>query len=786
MPSLQAVYNWLVYFDDVRIEDIVKTWSVNISSNGSIGTANIELLYFQELAFDANDSKLSGLTSDMKNMLGVIDNMTNVKIFVQNVFSDKYQLVFDGNIKSKNVVKSPTGSSLSLQAVDYVNYMNKTIAPICMPVEMDTHPSDKFIWEAQGIDTSKVLTLQTRDMINFKGKSIKQILSLICTQALAANKIFSDRAGVSYWDGIWNRMDLMADIDKKILESEVSDYIIDPNASNVNTMYVLLNQILEKLLFEMYQDRDGVIRIKPPYWNQPILKSHIIDPVLLISTSENVNYQDYLTRVIITGGLDEDYQTNNDYAKYLWTPIGCYMSNGTWMNAKEVEGYEYGWAPAAVATTTTTDPGNGNDDTTTPGDQDFTELEDQVGHINDSNNSKIDYSYKGKCLRNSAKEGTISGNTVKLKAWFTAYFPANVWPEGGFKDRYSRWLDPDTPTVAIKPSVARKYNLKKDQKILITGTGKKGLDGRIYYFRDVGTTGKAGYDVTVDVLLHSQAEISNHWTNYSGYITFATGGASSISGIGDVEVRETDGVQIENMIESDTIYLSEIDEKSLNKAGYVYKKTNGEPIVGFGNPTSEVKSHQGVGAWFPSVEIGIKAHIQYLSSVYRHRLINDEAIVLPSFNEYGCMYKTVLSLGNLPNRNKNYGKKVLNLIKDLLDFNKEFIDFSDIELGTDDEAEYDSRVNPHFISMLKPIFVSRMQGKSYTISNNTNINAFFDMYINECKKQLIYPDVALAQMIIDTGWLCWGGYQNSLQNNFAKLCSDKYVYTNCEDWYWSK
>ena len=49
MPNLQAVYNWLVFFDDVRIEDLVKTWSVNISSNGSIGTANIELLYFQDL-----------------------------------------------------------------------------------------------------------------------------------------------------------------------------------------------------------------------------------------------------------------------------------------------------------------------------------------------------------------------------------------------------------------------------------------------------------------------------------------------------------------------------------------------------------------------------------------------------------------------------------------------------------------------------------------------------------------------------------------------------------------
>ena len=72
MAQLQAVYNWLIYFDDVRIEDIVKTWSVNISSNGSIGTANIELLYFQELAFDANNSMLNSINSDMKNMLGVI------------------------------------------------------------------------------------------------------------------------------------------------------------------------------------------------------------------------------------------------------------------------------------------------------------------------------------------------------------------------------------------------------------------------------------------------------------------------------------------------------------------------------------------------------------------------------------------------------------------------------------------------------------------------------------------------------------------------------------------
>ena len=768
MAQLQAVYNWLIYFDDVRIEDIVKTWSVNISSNGSIGTANIELLYFQELAFDANDSMLSSINSDMKNMLGVIDNMTNVKIFMQNVFSDKYQLIFDGNIKSKNVVKSPTGNSLSLQAVDYINYMNKTIAPICLPINMDTHPSDKFILEAQGIDTSKVLTLQTRDMINFKGKSIKEILSLICTQALAANKIFSDRAGVSYWDGVWDRMDLMADIDKKILESEVSDYIIDANASNINTMYVLLNQVLEKLLFEIYQDRDGVIRIKPPYWNQPVLKSHIIDPILISNITENYNYQEQLSRVIITGGLDEDYQTNNDYTKYLWTPIGCYMSNGTWMNAKEVEGYEYGWAPAAIVTSSTTDPGNNNDDTTSP-------PGDDVPGGN-STCEKVWNFFKSKNFSDAACAG-ICGCIETESGWDPTL--VNYIGASGL----CQWLN--GRLTALKSFASSKGKPWTDVDTQIQFLWKELEEGKVTSWNLAKTTYSA-YKQVNDVSL---AVAQFQWA-----FERAERGPNSYPGIYGNQIgwymkkRIAAGKKIYNTY-ANKGSTSSVNISSIHKpdsVSYVNKNADGSPVVGYGN-TEKIKSYSGCGVWFPTVESGIKAHIQQLSYIYRHGLYVEENYVNPYYNIDETSCKKVSQMSTLKYRNKFYGDKLISLLNDMNSIGNNYALRSDYEIGTDNKESYDKNVSDFYIQNLKNFFMSRMVGKNFIISDNSSIVDFFNLYINECKKQLIYPDVALAQMIIDTGWLCWGGCQSYLQNNFYRIGDFRNnTPSKAEDWYWEK
>ena len=140
MASLEASPHYIIYFDNVRVDEFVKSWTVNLSCNGNIGTAEIEFVYLAELAYTAASVKDIHNSESIMRMLGVIDNMTNVKIFVKNIFSQKYQLIFDGNIKGKSSSRSPRGSSLVFRAVDYMAWTNRTIAPIVIPYTQSTHP----------------------------------------------------------------------------------------------------------------------------------------------------------------------------------------------------------------------------------------------------------------------------------------------------------------------------------------------------------------------------------------------------------------------------------------------------------------------------------------------------------------------------------------------------------------------------------------------------------------------------------------------------------------------
>lgn len=340
MPILESNPHYIIYFDNIRVDEFVKDWNVQLSCGGAQASATINFIYLPELANKARENKDMATSDSIKNMLGAIDNMTNVKIFAKNVFSNKYQLVFDGSIKGKSSSRAATGSSLTFRAVDYTAWLQRTTAPLVISYNEATHPSEKFVYEAQGIDVSKVTQVYQRAITKFKGKRLEEIINIVTTQALAANKLYSDKRGVGFWDGVWDRMDLMADIDKDVLEKSVLDYVISPNMSSSQPMYTLMNDIFAKTMFEFYQDRDGVIRIKPPFWSQPVLKSHIIDPVLITNQGETSDYDGYITRVIVTGGLDEVYQTANKAAQDMWTPMGCYMSDGTWNNVHKVDGYK--------------------------------------------------------------------------------------------------------------------------------------------------------------------------------------------------------------------------------------------------------------------------------------------------------------------------------------------------------------------------------------------------------------------------------------------------------------
>ena len=144
-------------------------------------------------------------------------------------------------------------------------------------------------------------------------------------------------------------------------------------------------------------------------------------------------------------------------------------------------------------------------------------------------------------------------------------------------------------------------------------------------------------------------------------------------------------------------------------------------------------------------------------------------------------------MSTLKYRNKFYGDKLISLLNDMNSIGNNYALRSDYEIGTDNKESYDKNVSDFYIQNLKNFFMSRMVGKNFIISDNSSIVDFFNLYINECKKQLIYPDVALAQMIIDTGWLCWGGCQSYLQNNFYRIGDFRNnTPSKAEDWYWEK
>mgnify|MGYP004660240663 CR=1 FL=1 len=789
MANIQSTSNYAIFFDNVRVDDLVKSWTVNLSCNGNIGTANIEFVYMEDIAKKAYDVKDIKKTQLILNMLGAIDSMTNVKIFVQNPFTKKFLLIFDGNIKTKLRNKSAQGqNSLAFTALDHMNWLNKTIAPIVIPYTASSHPSDKFIWEAMGIDTTKVLTLQQRDIINFKGKKLEEIINLVVTQALAANKIYSDKGGVGYWDGAWERMDLMADIDEEMINKEVMDYIIDPDQTNVDTMYVLMNDIFSKIMFEFYQDRDGVIRIKPPYWSQPVLLNHIIDPILITNMSDSSNYDNFLTRVIVTGGLDQAFQTgtNSDIAQKLWTPIGCYMSNGAWSNAQSVEGFEMGYAPLGASTGESTGGeegvmggeynGNGNTQVSDLLKYDTATRINTITKIAASfyKESKIIPSITGAQSFTEAGAGT---STVAKQANNLFGIQAGSWKNDPTKEVYQGKTTAyrkyksieacvyDRVCNVLQQSNYTKYGLRgeTDPAKALMAMKKGG------YWTDGDDAASGGSYANLVLKTIKKYDLQRRYDEPCIKGTFSSDSSSSSSS------TTTSSLSLQSEVES-VLDDSAFDYKTVvNNSGYPKKRNDGTLIVGEGNP-SKLEKLKGYGIWFPDIRTGIRAHIQHLSGLTRGKLISDNKCVDPSFCEDNIFINVVSDFDKIKNRNKLYPKKIFQCLLSIFDFCEEDVNVN-LALSTP-LTSYSKEKLRNYFSLLS-------QGKPIYINGNMTIQEFINVYIEEAQQENVSVYVALAQMIVDTGFLRWGAGQAYQQNNFAKLGAgdSREIIMTASDWY---
>jgi cell wall-associated NlpC family hydrolase len=332
---VEGVPGYAIFFDNVRVDKFVRSFDSTLYTDGNIGNATIEMVYAPDFykVYKRSSSDYSLQSSEHG-----IENMTNVKIFVKNMFSGKYVQVFDGNIKGKTFSKNPSGQySLYFSAQDYLTWLNRTITPIAIPLDESITPGDQLKWKAHGIDVDKVPHVVTMKDTSFKGKNLSQTLKEVIQKTINYNKAYNDTTGVAYWDDVVNRLILMGDIDENLRKAEVLDFIVTSGATAVSSIYVMINDIIKNLMFEFYQDRDGMIRIKPPYWNQKVLYDHVIDLSLIESFTESVNWGSYFTRIVVTGGVEQwlQDQTSDTVSSSIVTPIGAYIgkedgSDGKW------------------------------------------------------------------------------------------------------------------------------------------------------------------------------------------------------------------------------------------------------------------------------------------------------------------------------------------------------------------------------------------------------------------------------------------------------------------------
>ena len=329
---LATTGDYLIFFDNVRVDQFVESFSSQVSVDGGIGSASITMISLPDLFAERSSSEdIKVGSQEISGSYEVgrgIENMTNVRIFVKNVFTDKYRCVFDGNIRAKSISGKGSGKKITFSASDYMLWFTKTIAPLAIPLEDKLNLADRLRWKAQGIDINKVKTVNQVREINFRGKTIEQAWKEISEQTMKANKIYSE-SDVAKWDRPLDRVAHMADIDPKYTkEQSAMDFIVTTSATSLNSIYVTMNNLVKTMLLEFFQTPNGVVSIKSPFWGEPILKSHVIDSSLILDYSESINWDSEYSRVIASGGMEwwEDYETK---VQDSLMPSVVYRGDGT-------------------------------------------------------------------------------------------------------------------------------------------------------------------------------------------------------------------------------------------------------------------------------------------------------------------------------------------------------------------------------------------------------------------------------------------------------------------------
>ena len=311
---LKVSDGYLIFFDNVRVDQFVESWDVQLSCSGGYGQATISMTYVPDLDSVTHSGNASNIlrydTSDPNKQMQSrfyirdgVENMTNVRIFMKNVFTGYYVQVFEGDIRAKQYSYAQGQKNLVFTAYDYMNWLNRIICPWSLSTtEVASSPQQTVMWNAQGIDTARATTtFTTANEQQGYGQTIHEALRTALAYAFYNNAFLRDTDSVIAWDKALGRLMLMGDIDSGLKMDTIVGYQIQTNATHADSFYQKISQLLNLLTFEFFQDRDGIIRIKPAFWNKDVLRDYVIDSTIIHSFQGTSNWNNFYTRCIAVG-----------------------------------------------------------------------------------------------------------------------------------------------------------------------------------------------------------------------------------------------------------------------------------------------------------------------------------------------------------------------------------------------------------------------------------------------------------------------------------------------------
>lgn len=314
---------FLIYFDNVRVDKYVLAFN---SQNS--------------LAANGTGASITMLRSDSLDEWKAY--LTQVRIFVKDVFTKKYVQVFNGDIVSSSYSESRFDIGLITFQVKGLYHWLDIPVPIFISSLSTLNAIQKFVYQAQNIDVDKVQEfMKTSQEVGQTTSNLKEIVSSLFNKL--SQGYLDLGSGETAYDFVdmQTRFKIMSDINPEFRDAGFLDVFTFVKATNIQTFYVYLEQILTQMMFEFYQDRDGSMRIKTPSWNDNIPKNHIVDERFVQQINRSKNWEGQPTRVLAIGGNTEISRAVDSGSPLDGTLLNAQIPVGLFIYGSSIAGGKY-------------------------------------------------------------------------------------------------------------------------------------------------------------------------------------------------------------------------------------------------------------------------------------------------------------------------------------------------------------------------------------------------------------------------------------------------------------